>query len=35
VFKAMFSPQIGTFEKQKKKHDPKGLIRNPFSDTFF
>jgi hypothetical protein len=35
VFRNMFSPQIGHFERMKRHHDPEGLIQNTFSDTFF
>jgi decaprenylphospho-beta-D-ribofuranose 2-oxidase len=35
VFRKMFSPQIETFESIKRRHDPEGLLGNPFSDCFF
>lgn len=35
TFRAMFSPQIKTFEAIKRHCDPDLLSQNPFSDQFF
>jgi decaprenylphospho-beta-D-ribofuranose 2-oxidase len=35
TFRAMFSPQITTFEAIKRVCDPNLLIQNPYSDRFF
>jgi decaprenylphospho-beta-D-ribofuranose 2-oxidase len=35
VFRKMFSPQIETFETIKRRYDPRLVLQNPFSNTFF
>ena len=35
TFRAMFSPQITTFENIKRQYDPNLLLQNPYSDQFF